>query len=167
MKKYISYIYSQLLNCIPSNKIEGFIDYRVEIVKKYNIQIGKSKIYKNVSIYKNKNSRFYIGNNSHIAPFCYFLLESNNIFIGNNVAVGPFCSFFCTSNYYGEVFINSYINGDIIIGDNVFIGAHSIILPGTSIEDNVIIGANSVVKGVLKKNFLYAGNLAKPIKKIK
>jgi acetyltransferase-like isoleucine patch superfamily enzyme len=37
----------------------------------------------------------------------------------------------------------------IAIGNNVFIGAGSIILPGTTIGDNVIIGAGSVVKGFI------------------
>lgn len=37
--------------------------------------------------------------------------------------------------------------GAIEIGNNVFIGSRSVILPGTLIEDNVIIGAGSVVTG--------------------
>jgi len=45
----------------------------------------------------------------------------------------------------------------IIIGNNVFIGMDSIILPSVTIGDNVIIGAASLVKGELKSNSVYAG----------
>ena len=51
----------------------------------------------------------------------------------------------------------------IDIGNNVFTGANSIVLPGTTIEENVIIGSASVVKGKLQRNTVYAGNPAKPI----
>ena len=61
-------------------------------------------------------------------------------------------------------------NGDCIggvepvtIGDNVFIGMHSIILKGTTIGNNVIIGAGSVVHGVVESESVYAGNPARRI----
>jgi len=51
------------------------------------------------------------------------------------------------------------------IGNNVFIGARSIILPGTTIGDNTIIGAGSVVKGNIPSGVVVAGNPAKILKK--
>ena len=56
-----------------------------------------------------------------------------------------------------------YLVKDIKIGNNVFIGMRSIILPGSTIGDNVIIGAGSIVKGVLEPNAVYAGCPAKKI----
>lgn len=53
--------------------------------------------------------------------------------------------------------------GSVTIGSNVFIGMNSIILKGTEIGDNVIIGAGSVVHGVIKSNSVYAGNPAREI----
>lgn len=53
---------------------------------------------------------------------------------------------------------------DVKIGNNVFIGARSIILPGTTIGDNVIIGAGSVVKGNIPEGVIIAGNPAKILK---
>jgi acetyltransferase-like isoleucine patch superfamily enzyme len=50
---------------------------------------------------------------------------------------------------------------NISIGDNVFIGMNSLILPGTTIGDNVIIGAGSVVRGTMNSNSIYSGNPAK------
>ena len=48
----------------------------------------------------------------------------------------------------------------IEIGNNVWIGAGVIILPGAIIEDDVVIGAGSIVTGLLKSNQLYIGNPA-------
>lgn len=52
---------------------------------------------------------------------------------------------------------------EVLIGNNVFIGAKTIILPGTSIGDNCIIGAGSVVKGRLESDSIYVGNPATKI----
>ena len=51
--------------------------------------------------------------------------------------------------------------GIVNIGDNVFIGAGTIVLCNTRIGDNVVIGANSVVTHNLAVNGVYAGNPAK------
>lgn len=51
-----------------------------------------------------------------------------------------------------------------IIGNNVFIGMNSIILMGANIGDNVIIGAGSVVSGYVPSNVVVAGNPAKVIR---
>ncbi len=52
------------------------------------------------------------------------------------------------------------ILGPISIGDNVFVGMNSILLPGTSIGKNVIVGAGSVVRGKIPDNVVVAGNPA-------
>jgi maltose O-acetyltransferase len=53
--------------------------------------------------------------------------------------------------------------GIVRIGNNVFIGADSIVLCNTRIGDNVIIGAGSVVTHDVPSNSVYAGNPAKYI----
>lgn len=50
---------------------------------------------------------------------------------------------------------------DIKVGSNVFIGMNSLILPGTEIGDNVIVGAGSVVRGKIQNNSVVSGNPAK------
>lgn len=52
---------------------------------------------------------------------------------------------------------------EIKIGNNCFIGARVIILPGSIIEDNVIIGTGCVVKGRIPQNSIVVGNPAKVI----
>lgn len=53
--------------------------------------------------------------------------------------------------------------GKIKIGDNVFIGANSVVLPNVTIGDNVVIGANSVVTKDVEANTVIAGNPAKVV----
>lgn len=52
------------------------------------------------------------------------------------------------------------------IGNNVQIGANSIVLPGVTIGDNVVIGALSLVNRDIPSNSIAVGNPCKVIKKI-
>lgn len=54
--------------------------------------------------------------------------------------------------------------GDIVIGNNVFIGRRVIILPGSRIGDNCVIGAGALVKGELEANNVYAGIPARKLR---
>jgi len=147
----------------------SLIHFSSDIRYRRNVSLGrKSVLYKNLSIYVGKKGKFSMGNNSHVAPYGYFLIEDQSLIIGNDVAIGPFCSFFCSSNTYSPdkpLFRENYNKADIKIGNNVFIGAQSVILPGTIIEDNVIVAAHSTVKGTLESGWLHGGSPSKPIKK--
>ena len=52
------------------------------------------------------------------------------------------------------------------IGNNVWIGASAIILPGVKIGDGSVVGAGSVVTKDVDEGYLYAGNPAVKLKKI-
>lgn len=53
--------------------------------------------------------------------------------------------------------------GEIIIGDNVFIGSNSILLYGIHIGNNVVIGAGSIVTKDIPDGVVAAGVPCKPI----
>lgn len=55
--------------------------------------------------------------------------------------------------------------GPIKIGDNVMIGARTIILPNVKVGDNVIIGAGSIIAKDIPSNSIVAGVPAKVIGK--
>jgi len=57
------------------------------------------------------------------------------------------------------------LKGDMIIGNDVWIGQNSTILPGVHIGDGAIIGANSTVGSNVEPYCIVAGNPAKAIKK--
>ncbi|WP_409304749.1 acyltransferase [Peribacillus sp. SCS-155] len=50
--------------------------------------------------------------------------------------------------------------GKVIIGNNVFIGAGSVILPNVQVGNNVIIGAGSVISKDIPDNTVVGGNPA-------
>ena len=52
----------------------------------------------------------------------------------------------------------------VIINENVWVGAQSIILPGVTVGPNSIIGAGSVVKKDIEADTIVAGNPAKFIR---
>lgn len=54
----------------------------------------------------------------------------------------------------------------IVIGDNVYIGLETMILPGVTIGDNVIIGARSLVTKDIPSNSVAAGHPARVIKSL-
>ena len=86
--------------------------------------------------------------------------------IGDNVTLAPRVHILAhdasTKRYLGYTKI-----GRVIIGDRVFIGAGTIIMPNTKIGNDVIIGANSVVTHDLPDGVVAAGNPAKIICGIK
>jgi acetyltransferase-like isoleucine patch superfamily enzyme len=50
-----------------------------------------------------------------------------------------------------------------IIGDNVFLGANSVIMPGVTIGNGVIVGAGAIVTKDVPANLVVAGNPARVI----
>lgn len=59
--------------------------------------------------------------------------------------------------------VDKMIVDTITLGNNVFVGLGSTLLPGTNIGDNCIIGAGCVVKGDIPSNSVVIGNPAKVI----
>jgi len=55
---------------------------------------------------------------------------------------------------------------NISVGNNVFIGKNTIIMPHTQIGDNVIVGAGSVVRGKIADNSVLIGNPAQVVANI-
>jgi len=102
----------------------------------------------------------------------------------NPVSIGSFCSiarnvniqefnhrtdritsYFILQNIFEENISNDiYSNGPIEIGNDVWIGAQSIILSGAKIGDGAIIAANSVVRGEIPPYAIAIGSPAKVIK---
>ena len=105
-----------------------------------------------------------IGNDCHIYSNCIttepFLIEiKNNVTISTGVTLLTHDNAICKADEdYTDVF------GKIIIGNNCFIGANSLLLPGIEIADDIIVGAGSVVSKSLKEEkSVYAGNPARRI----
>lgn len=84
------------------------------------------------------------------------------ITIGDNVTIAPRVHILC-HDASTKLFLNYTKIGRVTIGDNVFIGAESVVLPGVTIGSNVIIGANSTVTHDIPANSVAAGSPARVI----
>lgn len=81
------------------------------------------------------------------------------ISIGNNVTLAPNVKIFAHDASTKNILKYTRI-GLVHIGNDVFIGAGAILLPGLSIGNSVIIGAGSVVTKNIPNNSVAAGNPA-------
>ncbi len=79
--------------------------------------------------------------------------------IGDNVTLAPRVHILC-HDASTKYFLNYTKIGRVNIGNNVFIGAESVILPNVTIGSNVIIGANSTVTKNIPDNSVAAGSPA-------
>lgn len=93
---------------------------------------------------------------------CY-IQGRNGIKIGSNVRVGPNVGII-SANHNVNDFDKWSNDPPIEIGDNVWIGMNTVILPGARIGSNVIIGANSVVVNKIPSNSIAIGSPCKVLK---
>jgi maltose O-acetyltransferase len=84
------------------------------------------------------------------------------ITIGDNVTLAPRVHILA-HDASTKMYLNYTKIGLVRIGDNVFIGANSVILPNVRIGNNVIIGAGCIVTKDIPDNSLAVGNPAKVI----
>ena len=84
------------------------------------------------------------------------------ISIGDNVTIAPRVHILA-HDASTKMFLDYTKIGCVKIGNNVFIGAESVVLPGVKIGNNVIIGANSTVTHNIPDNSVAVGSPAKVI----
>lgn len=98
------------------------------------------------------------GDNSNI-----YIQANNGIIIGSNVGFGAGSKIISSIHSHHNHSIHKKAP-PIIIGNNVFIGANSVILPSVNIGDNVVIGAGSIVTINIPSNSIAVGNPCSVIK---
>lgn len=106
-----------------------------------------------VSVRYKHGVRFY--SNTHIDSLIPQFVEIGENFIS---APGSLITAHDASTF---LFSKKYRIEKVIIGNNVFLGANSIVLPGVTIGNNVIIGAGAIITKDIPSNSVYAGNPAK------
>lgn len=135
---------------------------KMHLCRKLAFYLNKEKTLRKMGVKIGRNCRIYnfefgsepylvsIGERSHIGTYVQFITHDGGTWV--------------VRNYLNKPHIESF--GKIEVGDNVFIGNNSILLPGAKIGNNVIIGAGSIVIGTLEGNSVYAGVPAKRIRSI-
>jgi acetyltransferase-like isoleucine patch superfamily enzyme len=128
---------------------------------------GNYRIHSRASLRNAQN--IYLGDDVRITMDCCIWAEMNSkIVFGNNVLVGPGVKMFCGNH-------GTKLNGvpmtyqdrteaDIIIGNDVWIGANSVLTSGARVNDGAIVAAGSVVTKEIPANAIVGGVPAKLIK---
>lgn len=123
-----------------------------------NVFVGRYTYGKlNVHVYTNDQSRLYIGDYCSIANGVIFILHDDH-------PVSYFSTFPFRNKVLGNRKIESISKGDIVVGDDVWIGTNAIILSGVSIGQGAIIAAGAVVTGNIPAYAIVGGVPAKVIK---
>ncbi len=96
------------------------------------------------------------------------MVDDCDIFVGNNVMFGPNVTVSAgTHPIHPELRSKqAQYNIPIHIGNNVWIGANSVILPGVNIGDNSVIGAGSIVTKDIPSNVVAVGNPCRVLREI-
>ena len=135
-------------------------------LKKMILRLFGSKIGKGVVIKPKVNIKYpwnlYIGNYVWIGENVW-IDNLDKVNIEDNVCVSQGVMLLCGNhNYKKETF--DLLTGPIHLKKGSWIGAKSIVCPNVTVEKYAILTVNSVATRNLKKNTIYQGNPAKPIR---
>lgn len=86
-----------------------------------------------------------------------YIQGRNGIICGDNVKIGPGVGII-SANHDSDNLGQWTCSDPIVIGNNVWIGMNAVILPGVKIGDNVVIGAGSIVTKSIPPNCIAGGN---------
>lgn len=109
----------------------------------------------------------YVG--SHVfANYNLTVLDINDVVIGDNVLIGPDVGIYTINHPINAKTRNKGLGQafPVHIGNDVWIGGHSTIVPGVTIGSNVVIAAGAVVTKDIPDNVVAGGVPAKVIKPI-
>jgi acetyltransferase-like isoleucine patch superfamily enzyme len=122
-------------------------DTGIKVYNPQNVQIGKNCVI----------------NNGVILQSC----ENEEIILGNNVIISYNATILtCSLNTKKFPQEKIHFSSSVIIGDDVWIGANTTILPGVTIGEGAIIAAGSIVTKDISTNCIVGGIPAKVIRSV-
>ncbi len=139
---------------------------RDELLRQLLGGVGKN-CYVEPPLHANWGRNTYFGNNVY-ANFNLTLVDDGDIYVGDSVMFGPNVTV-ATAGHPVEPELRrraAQFNIPVRIGNNVWIGAGSVILPGITIGDNTVIGAGSVVTRDIPANVVAVGNPCRVLREI-
>lgn len=109
----------------------------------------------------NLGSNVYVNSN-------LMIVDDGNIYVGDKVMFGPNVTI-ATANHPIDPELRArglQYNKDVHIGENAWIGAGVVIVPGVHIGRNTVIGAGSIVTKDIPDNVVAVGNPCKVLREI-
>lgn len=142
-------------------------DKRREMLKEMFAEIGED-CYIEPPFHANWGGKNVHFGNGVYANFNLTLVDDGKIFVGNNVMFAPNVTVASATHPINPNIRRkqAQYNLSIHIGNNVWIGANSVILPGVHIGENTVIGAGSVVTKDIPDNVVAVGNPCRVIREI-
>ena len=135
------------VRCLRTNEEKDFGEFTAKFEEQYAIMLESS-----VPVVAQcggfgfnieAGDNFFANNNS-------VFVDPGKITFGNNVFIAPNCGFYTA----------------ITVGDDVWFGGYTVVLPGVTIGSNVVIGAGSVVTKDIPDNCVAYGNPCRVIRPI-
>ncbi|AUV86287.1 sugar O-acetyltransferase [Vibrio campbellii] len=139
---------------------------RGEILGRLLASVGES-CYIEPPLRANWGCHTYLGDNVY-ANFNLTLVDDTYIYIGNSVMIGPNVTI-ATAGHPIDPDLRrdvAQFNMPVRIGDNVWIGANSVVLPGVTIGENSVIGAGSIVTKDIPANVVAVGNPCRVLREV-
>lgn len=109
----------------------------------------------------------HFGNNVYV-NFNLTVVDDGHIYVGDMVMFGPNVTIATANHPILPEFREKALqyNKDVHIGNNVWIGANVVIVPGITIGNNSIIGAGGIVTKDIPENVVAIGNPCKILREI-
>ncbi len=160
--------------CRRFNSMDEYDPERSRVIG--DILGGKGNVYYfQGPVQLNYGCHTFIGEN-FFANFNLTVMDDARIYIGDNVCFGPNVSLMATSHPLiaqermglddeGKTTMAEYAE-EIHIGNNVWIACNAVVIGGVTIGDDVVIGAGSVVTKDIPSGYLAYGNPCRPVRRI-
>jgi acetyltransferase-like isoleucine patch superfamily enzyme len=150
-------------------KYSAKISPRAEVELSRNLKLGAGCKVSSFTKIKASQGPLVMGARCGVATGCFISSGDKGIEIGDDFICGP-NSVITASNYVYErldvpLEEQGYTSRGIRIGNNVWLGAGTIVLDGTALGDNTVVMANSLVNRRYPPNSILQGNPAKVILK--
>ncbi len=160
--------------CQKFNAMDEYDPQRSRVIGEILGKTGKIYYFQG-PVQFNYGCHTFIGEN-FFANFNLTVMDDGPIYIGDNVCFGPNVSLMATNHpliaqermgldEQGRTTMAEFAE-EIRIGNNVWIACNATVIGGVTIGDNVVIGAGSVVTKDIPAGYLAYGNPARPVRPI-
>lgn len=130
------------------------------------VTVDDFAIIRGSGVVRNLGVGIRIGKNSSIGAH-NFLHGGGGIDIGENCLLGPYVSVFSENHQFSDPRVpireQGELRSSVTIGDNVWIGAHAVVLAGVTVGSNSIVGAGAVVTSSIDADSIYVGSPARKV----
>lgn len=121
---------------------------------------GSASVHRHVTLTARRN--LTIGDHTVINPHVY-LDNRGGITIGSNCSVS-IGTRIVTAGHMVDDSSFSGVGKPVVIGNRCWLGAWTLLLPGTSVGEGVILAAGAIARGHLVENSIYASPSAVPVR---